>query len=139
MKLFVIIFIALNSLLVSAGGSFFTASVKKFKQNDQFDDQFKVELVRLGNNGDWPDKHCDSITVEGRFDAKKWVNYQRPMSLKSHKASLDYLSRALGKPILFGTVGNGLQQLSQCKYQSKGLFIEASSLERIVFSVFDSI
>ena len=93
-----------------AGGYHFEVRVESFESRSDDPNSFKVVLSPSAEKPHWRHEQCEKMVVTGVFDAKQWQTYKKPMSLATHKASIEYFSNSIGNTILFGEIGKGLAE-----------------------------
>lgn len=122
-----------------AGGYHFEVQVEAFESNIESPNNFTAVLSPTAVKSNWFEEKCQKIIVVGEFDAERWKDYKRPMSLETHKESIEYLSSSVGKTIYFGVIGQGLSEATKCHFQSKGLFLAPYAGKSVVYSVYGRI
>lgn len=122
-----------------AGGSYTPVKINSVTFDKRFD-TFSIVLSahadsKLSFQSEF--SGCDKVSVKGHFDHQRWKHYQRPMSPKTHKASLLALRNAMNNKqiINFGYIGMGLVKAGKCHYKSRGLFLEKWGKHLTVYSV----
>lgn len=134
MKKLLIISICFVSQPILAGGDYFPVKVISIESSST---EFSLVARPIVEEKAWMDKECREIAVVGNFDRLRWARYKSPMSKETHLNSIEALKEAMKNKtnINFGYMGNGLKELRNCNYKSKGLF----GGNQTVFSVHDRI
>lgn len=131
MRLPGLLLLLLVSSSTHAGGDHFPVKLIEFDANDT---QFSFLAIPIAKEKNWMDASCQEIKVTGTYNSQKWRNYKKPMSQENHLQAIAVLKDAFEKQgkVNFGHLGNGLKRISDCIYESHGLWLE----ERGVYSMY---